>query len=192
MKTVWVIRHGMTALNSEHGGDDRIRGWRNVPLSREGRVEAQKLAEKLRSSDIDVVYHSPLDRAADTARMIARTTGAKLIDVENLKPWNVGKYQGELSKDVHPILAKFCCETPEQAVPGGESFDQFKERVFKGMREVLNGGYRHPAVVSHYRVERLLKGYIAAGQKPDHAIDEKTFLAKGEPTATAEKIDLKL
>ena len=192
MKTFEIIRHGKTALNSEAGGDDRLRGWRNEPLDKEGRAEAKKLARKLKNSNIDVLYHSPLDRAVDTAKMIAKTTGAKLIALEELKPWNVGHLTGTSSAKAAPILAKFCCETPDKAIPGGESFNAFRDRVFKGLRKCMNGGYNKPAIVSHYRIERLLKAYVANGQKPDHSIDEKTFLSKGEETATAEKIDLKV
>lgn len=192
MKTLWIIRHGMTALNSEHGGDDRVRGWRDVPLTKAGHEEAARLAQKLKNTDIDVLYHSPLSRATDTAKVIAKTTGAKLIALEELKPWNVGKFTGERTSDVHPILARFCCETPNKAVPGGESFDTFMARVFKGLRLAANGGYKHPAVVSHHRVERAVAAFIAKGQPADHSIDEKTFLSKGEPTASAEKVNLKL
>ena len=192
MKTLWIIRHGTTALNSEAGGEDRIRGWRNIPLNKEGHAEAERLARKLRASDIDVLYHSPLSRAADTAKAIAKTTGARLVALDELKPWNVGDYTGEPTRDVHPILAKFCCETPGKAIPGGESFDSFMDRVFKGLRIATNGGGKHPAVVSHHRVERAVAAYIANGQPADRKIDEKVFLSKGEPTAHAEKVNLKL
>lgn len=192
MKSLWIIRHGTTPLNSEAGGEDRIRGWRDIPLNKAGREEAEKLARKLANSDIDVLYHSPLSRAVDTAKAIAKTTGAKLIALEELKPWNVGDYTGERTTVAHPILAKFCCDTPTKAVPGGESFDSFMTRVFKGLRIAANGGYKHPAVVSHHRVERAVAAYIAKGQPADRSIDEKTFLSKGEPTAHAEKVNLRI
>lgn len=192
MKPIWIIRHGMTARNSEAGGDDRIRGWDDVELTKEGRAEAEQLARKLKASNIDVIYHSTLSRAVDTAKAIAKTTGAKLVALEDLKPWNVGKYTGESSSKAAPFLAEYCCETPDKAVPGGESFNAFTDRVFKGLRKALNGGAKNPAIVSHYRVERMISGYVAAGQKPDHAIDEKTFLEKGPSTATADKIELRV
>jgi uncharacterized phosphatase len=192
MKTFWIIRHGMTALNSERGAEDRLRGWKDVPLNKAGRAEAERLAQKFKNSDIDVIYHSPLSRAADTAKAIQKATGAKLVAMEELKPWNVGDYTGERTVDVLPILARFCCDTPEKSLPNGESFNTFMDRVFRGLRKASNGGYKHPALVSHYRVERTLKAYIAAGQPANHRIDKKTFLQKGEPTGHAEKIDLKV
>jgi len=191
--TVWIIRHGMTALNSEAGGEDRIRGNKDVPLSKAGHAEAEKLGKKLANSNIDVLFHSPLSRAADTAKAIARTTGAKLITMEELRPWKVGELTGERTAIAHPILAEYCCKTPDKAVPGkeGESFNSFMDRLFGGIRKICNSGYRHPAIVSHHRVERALAGYEAAGQPADHHIDEKVFLEKGEPTAHAEKMTFK-
>ena len=192
MKPIWIIRHGTTSRNSESGGEDRLRGWDDVPLNKAGREEAEKLARELKSSNIDIIFHSPLSRAEDTAKALAKTTGAKLVELDELKPWHVGKYTGELSKEAHPILARYCCQTPDKAVPGGESFNQFRDRVFKGLRKATNGGAKHPAVVSHYRVERLLAGYLANHQPADHAINEKVFLEKGPSTANAEKIELRV
>ena len=109
-----------------------------------------------------------------------------------MQPWDVGTYTGERTKDVLPILAKFCCDTPDKALPNGESFQQFIDRVFVGLRKASNGGFKHPALVTHHRVERSIKAYIAAGQPANHRIDKKTFLEKGEPTAHAEKVNLRI
>jgi broad specificity phosphatase PhoE len=68
---IYIIRHASTALNGESGGDDKIRGWMDVPLSREGKREAEDLAWRLRKSGIDTVFSSDLIRAEDTARAIA-------------------------------------------------------------------------------------------------------------------------
>ena len=88
-RLVYVIRHGATALNSQNGGVDRIRGWADVPLSPQGRAEADTLAQKLADTGIDVLYYSTLDRAKDTAAAIAKTTGAQMVPDADLKPWNV-------------------------------------------------------------------------------------------------------
>ena len=44
--TFTLIRHGATALNHP-GAGDRIRGWSNVPLSKEGHEEAHELGKRL-------------------------------------------------------------------------------------------------------------------------------------------------
>jgi broad specificity phosphatase PhoE len=53
LRAIYLIRHGATVMNRESAiGVSRARGWKNVPLSPEGRREAQWLATSLRESNI--------------------------------------------------------------------------------------------------------------------------------------------
>ncbi len=58
---VWLVRHGDCY--------DGIMG-EDPPLSPQGRVQAQRLAERLSRLNFDAVYSSPLRRALETARAI--------------------------------------------------------------------------------------------------------------------------
>ena len=49
-----------------------------MPLTETGREQARQVGERLRGADVDVIYSSPLGRAADTAQAIAEMTGAPL------------------------------------------------------------------------------------------------------------------
>ena len=60
---VFLIRHGATVLSAE----DRFAGETDVELSDEGREQARKLAERLRTEKIAAVYASPLGRTLETA-----------------------------------------------------------------------------------------------------------------------------
>src|ERR1043166_2636888 len=57
----YLIRHGATPMNAGTGSIDRIRGWRNVPLSPQGHKEADKLGARLKGSGIKLLVHSDLD-----------------------------------------------------------------------------------------------------------------------------------
>ncbi|WP_394551637.1 histidine phosphatase family protein [Agromyces sp. MMS24-JH15] len=61
---LYLIRHG-EQLDAEHGVSDG-------PLSPRGRRQAQALAERLGGVPFDAAWHSPLERAAETAEIIAR------------------------------------------------------------------------------------------------------------------------
>lgn len=192
-RKLYLIRHGATALNSESGGVDRIRAWSNVPLSEEGREEALKLGEKLKDSGLQVLYYSTLDRAHETAKAIARTTGAQLVPDQDLKPWGLGDFTGKESKAVHPKLCEYAIERPNEAVPGGgESFNQFKLRVFSGIRRALDQTPEDVlfGIVTHHRVERLVKAWIKEGEKPDLALDMDEMFKFGEKTGHAEIIEI--
>ena len=64
--TFGFIRHGVTAWNKE----GRAQGSSDVPLDQEGIEMAQRLAERLAMEQWDVIYTSPLIRAAKTAEII--------------------------------------------------------------------------------------------------------------------------
>lgn len=190
-REIYLIRHGATALNGESGGTDRIRGWKNVPLSAKGREEVKELAGKLKNSGLEVLVSSPLERAHDTANAIAKTTGAHVLLSAKLKPWDVGEFTGHESSVIHPKLVEFAVKKPEKKIPGGESFDEFKDRIFSGLREHL---HKHDGaelgLVTHHRVERLINAWIKEGQKPDGLVDLDVMFKKGEKPAHAIKLKI--
>ncbi|MFT3798634.1 histidine phosphatase family protein [Microbacterium sp.] len=60
---LYLVRHG-EHLDAEHGLEDG-------PLSPRGRRQAARLADRLSGVPLDAVWHSPLERAAETARAVA-------------------------------------------------------------------------------------------------------------------------
>lgn len=60
---LYLVRHG-EHLDAEHGLEDG-------PLSPRGRRQAELVADRLSGVPLDSVWHSPLERAAETARAVA-------------------------------------------------------------------------------------------------------------------------
>lgn len=60
---LYLVRHG-EHLDAEHGLEDG-------PLSPRGRRQAERLADRLSGVPLDAVWHSPFERAAETARAVA-------------------------------------------------------------------------------------------------------------------------
>lgn len=178
-----LIRHGATAMNNDDVSVDRIRSWKDVPLSQEGKLEAHRLGDEMCRHKIDAIVSSDLDRAHETAKIISDTCGVPLVQVSQVfRPWNVGTYAGKKSSEAVPILADFACNKPDERVPGGESFENFKMRFFRGLHSTLAGHRGVVAVVTHHRNERLLHAWQKAGFPADGEIDKPTFTVKGEPT----------
>jgi broad specificity phosphatase PhoE len=185
-----LIRHASTAANSDEPGAERVRGWMDLPLSKQGREEAEATARSLRKADIDVVFHSDLIRAIDTAKAIARTTGAETIQMRAARPWDLGKLTGRPVSEVNPEIEEYACRRPDANVPGGESYDTFRRRVFDGLRAVVAYGAAQPALIVHANTERLIKGWVAAGQPATWKCDPKTLTAKGLSTSAVEKVTI--
>jgi serine/threonine-protein phosphatase PGAM5 len=60
---IYLVRHG-EHQDAEHGLSDG-------PLSSRGRRQAQAVADRLSGVPLSAVWHSPLERAAETARAVA-------------------------------------------------------------------------------------------------------------------------
>ncbi len=61
---LYLVRHG-EHQDAEHGLEDG-------PLSSRGRRQAELLADRISGVPLDAVWHSPLERAQETARAVAR------------------------------------------------------------------------------------------------------------------------
>ncbi len=96
------MRHGPTELNHPDLGKDRIRAWKDVPLSKDGHRIAAILAEKAKGFPLHDLHSSDLSRAKDTADAVSKTTGLKVSLHHDLRPWNLGKLAGQPTKQVLP------------------------------------------------------------------------------------------
>ncbi len=81
-KLVHFIRHGQ----SEQNLGDVFQGAES-PLTELGRQQAQFVADRARSLDAEVVLTSPMPRALETARAIARATGLPLEEHDILREY---------------------------------------------------------------------------------------------------------
>jgi broad specificity phosphatase PhoE/8-oxo-dGTP pyrophosphatase MutT (NUDIX family)/predicted GNAT family acetyltransferase len=182
--TIILVRHGKTKLNNETDTSvDRIRGWKDVPLIEEGREEARKAAKKLaKEGDIVALYSSDLSRAAETAKIIGEALGLKPRPTKGLRPWNLGKFTGETTKESLPQIAEYAREKPDEAVPDGESFNDFCDRYFGELSKIIDAHRGEKVlIIPHHRNERLLTAWDDEGQPADKSFDMETFLKKGDP-----------
>lgn len=191
-RALFLVRHGATDLNATSADSvDKIRGWADIPLNDEGRQDATKAAESLKDKGITAIVSSDLDRAKETAHIIGSQIGVEPILTRNLRPWDLGDFTGKNTKDVLPELKEYSTTKADVPVPGGESFNDFKARTFRGVYEALAS---HPddnvAVVTHHRVERLLSAWDQQGQPETGEHADSVFTQKGEPPGGHVKFDL--
>ena len=117
---IYLLRHGLTEYNAQK----RYQGQRDIPLSAEG-------LSQLRRADIDpkVVYITPLQRTAQTARVLF--PDAKLVVVKDLQEMCFGSFEGknyvEMEHDAdYQAWVKANCESK---CPDGERKDDFSARI---------------------------------------------------------------
>lgn len=179
-RDIYVIRHGSLDPHEE----DRIGG--NPPLSAEGEKEVAILGKKLRSAGIEVIFHSDMVRAAESAKAIAEALDVPSYASKYFRSWNLGEMAGRLYTECQTRIDHLMQNTPATPPKGGESFENFLRRVRTGIGNALSDT-RGVAIVTHYRVERMI---AAGGLYGDPDYDVMT--SKGEDPAHAERVSIDL
>jgi len=118
---IYLARHGETAwsLTGQHTG------LTDLPLTKLGEQNAQRLRGRLSGMVFESVFTSPLRRARRTCELAGFGSVAE-IDPDLLE-WNYGDYEGRRTVDIH-------AERPDwqlfrDGAPGGESPQQVAERA---------------------------------------------------------------
>nr|WP_315208445.1 histidine phosphatase family protein [uncultured Albidiferax sp.] len=152
-----AIRHGETAWNV----DTRIQGQLDIPLNDTGRWQAHQLALALAGEPITAIYASDLWRAYDTALSVAGAVGLNITTAEGLRERGFGSFQGRTFADIEAELPEQALRwrkrDPEFAPEGGESLNDFRDRVLACIHALAA---RHPGelitVVAHGGVMDVL------------------------------------
>jgi broad specificity phosphatase PhoE len=192
-RPLWILRHGATALNMADHGTEKMRGWTDLPLTPKGLEQAKKLAQRMENVGLKVIIASDLLRAKQTAQLVADAAKAELKFDRRLRTWDVGEFAGSYTSVVHGDILKFAQFKPERKIPGGESFCEFKDRVFGALRDMMQKNYPDSlGIVTHRWVERLIKSWIAKGSMYDLTLDFNVMFTPGEGTADADKVNINL
>lgn len=151
---IYFARHGQTEMNKAN----LVCGVTDVPLNETGRQQAELLAEKLRSENIDLIISSPLKRAIQTSRIVAEHCNIP-IEIDNrLIEQNYGIYEGvdRQNPDFLSNKRNFAFK-----YPGGESMMQVAARVYPLIEE-LKEKYpdKNILLLCHGGVCRVLKTYF--------------------------------
>ena len=152
MAKVILIRHGETDWNLER----RIQGGNSdTQLNERGQRQAESLALRLKTEKIQAIYSSPLRRARDTARAIARYHQLTVGIEPSLKEIEVGELEGvsiaEVGKHLSELLIKHKPGEELPRLPGGESVTEVQQRVWGTIQRLVD---KHRegvlVVVGHY------------------------------------------
>lgn len=156
-----LIRHGQTTWNVE----GRYTGQSDIPLNEVGRAQARQLAQRLRYSPPDVIITSDLQRAYETAAIVAEVCGVPLQVDARLREINQGVWEGLHFADIkRRFAAEFAARKAEPltvAAPGGETVAQVRERTLAAVRDaVTRFRGQTVALVAHGLVLALIKAEV--------------------------------
>ena len=158
MTTILLARHGETDWNVE----GRWQGWADAPLNDNGRAQARKLAEQLRSTPFDAVYSSDLSRAHETAEILAAPHGVPVVADPGLREIDVGSWSGLTRAE---LAERF----PDGKRPDGETREQHRDRVHDAVERIARANLgRRILIVTHGGTMRALRDHVIG--EPEHPI----------------------
>ncbi len=131
-----LVRHGQSTFNVE----GRLPGQLpDIPLTDEGRRQAHRAAVALSALPLSTVISSPLERATETAAIIARGWALTARTDPRLMDTNVGHWAGQKIDEVaktDPAWNVFTTNPGEP--PGGvESFSTVQQRAVAAAKDAL-------------------------------------------------------
>lgn len=150
-----VVRHGESMANA----DGIYQGQLDGGLSELGKEQAKKVAKRLKSEKIDFIYSSDLERAAETAKEIAKFhKNAPFKLAKELRERNLGELQGKPRKERRTEEEHRRFENPKN----GENMRQFFTRVKRFLHKTLK---KHSGdavlLVTHNGVNKALLAVIS-------------------------------
>ena len=124
-----LVRHGQSTYNAE----GRWQGQADAPLSHLGRLQAEHAARSVGS--VDLIVASDLQRARDTAGIIAEAVGVGPVVVEpDLKERSAGEWSGLTRAEIEEAWPGYL--DAGDRPPGWEPQDQLLDRAFAALHRL--------------------------------------------------------
>lgn len=141
---VLLVRHGETPTT----GTVLPGRAPGLHLSDRGRVQAERVAERLAGLPVDCIYSSPLERTSETAGPTAARTGLPVSEDAGLIECDFGEWTGAALAELSGLPEWQTVQHSPSAFrfPGGESYVQMQERIV-GALEVLCAAHAGGVVV---------------------------------------------
>lgn len=185
------VRHGEQDIPDPRSGPvgDTI----DPPLSDRGRRQAEAVAARLSADRVDVVYTSPLQRAHETARAIARHHRLEPVVLHDLR-------EVEIFRDIPPersaieflgrdllqgIRERMLRERKWDVYPYSESSFEFRKRTVNAVEAIIAGNQSKRIVIAcHGGVINAYIGHIIGSPydmffRPAHASISIVFAGDG-------------
>ncbi len=128
---LFLVRHGET-----HENRDRIsQGHSDGTLTRKGKVQSSKLAKRLLTEKIEVIYCSDLGRCKDTILPFTKKSKIPIVFTDRLRERNSGVFQGRPHEEMKKWYSDFLKENKVDSYsirpPKGESYYDLMDRIGK-------------------------------------------------------------
>ncbi|HUB93473.1 MAG TPA: histidine phosphatase family protein [Verrucomicrobiae bacterium] len=170
MKRLFYVRHGETEMNAAQ----LLSGLIETPLTENGRTQATQLGKEIRANlpGIDLILCSPLERAYETAKLIAEEINYPASKIQKNTLF-VERTYGVLEGTSNTHFMKPGNYHELDAVEGSETIEKLQERAVKAFSYICQlDDYDNILVVAHNAFGRALKRAI---KNQPHTHEYKAF-----------------
>ena len=129
----WAMRHGLSENIAFKIIDS---GNQNFHLTSVGRKQVEKAATGLKTKKIDLIFASDLVRTQETAEIIAKALGKKVVFDKRLREINLGSLSGGPGAAYGKLLPTQEERFAGHAVPEAESLRDVRKRAWDFLRDV--------------------------------------------------------
>ncbi len=164
METVlFLVRHGETVDNARQIMQGQTQGC----LNEKGREQARVVAERLAAESIDAIMASDLQRAIQTAEMIAEPHGLPVVTTPLLRERDWGGFTGRFIPDLKGEVWPDDIESEEALLARARTFLIYITATYPGKRVVAVGhGIFNKAILAVYaqcpmrEVQRMMNAEV--------------------------------
>jgi broad specificity phosphatase PhoE len=185
--TIHLARHGQTAYNHE----GRFQGHLPVPLDATGREQAAALADAAAKLPLVSLWRSPLERARETAEVVAARIGLDPRVDDRFAETDTGEWTGrsfaEIQAEDPEGFARYERSDPTFRYPGGESFAEQQQRVMAAIADMRAQRELLPALVVCHRgcIRLALAALLGDESEGAKQIANASLVTLPEPAAGA-------
>jgi len=153
---VLLARHGETDWNAAR----RWQGHADPPLNERGREQARSLAALLAGRSVSTIYSSDLQRASETAGIVAESLGLPVRLDERLREVDVGEWSGLTTVEIEERFPGALARRRDGGSGWelGESYEAMGERVKAALLAIAGA---HPdeivLAVTHVGPVRMMR-----------------------------------
>ena len=157
---LYLMRHGAIEATEEK----RFIGQIDLPLSSDGRKQAERQARQLTDIPFSGVWCSDLKRAYETAAIVSRDRGLAVLSAPELREINLGQWDGMAMTQIREQFPDFWQSRGEDIVhfrpPEAESFADLQQRVVPFIRHIAAQSAGNTLIITHAGVIRVLLCHV--------------------------------
>lgn len=149
MTSILFARHGETDWNLWR----RVQGSTDTALNKSGVRQAEKLGEKLKGEGIARIFTSEMQRARETAQIVASRLQIPVEPRAGLQELNLGDWEGRTWRQIErgwpELFSEWSRSKRDTRPPRGETYGELLNRFVRTVLEIARETRGDALIVTH-------------------------------------------